>query len=563
MSPTAAERYDVVLSYAREDGTAVRELIYERLVRCSTRDGRRPRVFIDVRAMEAGEDVIEALDTAIEECVAFVPVLSRSYFESPICREELNTARWTRLQNGTPKLIPLQYDRAGAAMVRGGLRRLQHIRMEGAWFAELCRALDLVEERPAPRLTFRSQPTDTVVNHTLPPIVVAADGDEPAEITLGVERGVLHGTTRQLTVAGLARFEDLSVTAAVPETRLAASRTGDAGEVLSEPFAVTEPRPAPPRRTFTRAGGGAQGPVLQACFLAEDHLAVLRSERLEIVDRDGTVLDGARLDGPVRILRRRAEVVAVAGWAGWLVAGGEDGLASWDLSGDRGGFVVPGDLALSSEHVDAGLWDGTIQHISLSDPTRPPRPLLEEAAGVQALAAAAGRLYVADLDGRLRAYDEQGRLVAERQLEPVVHLLKAYDQALVAVGGHTLYRLPFDLEEAAMEPLPLRDVTAAFGETPVPVIVDADGRGIRLDEQLTIVGQGFRTTPGARPRSADDTGRWCVVADPTGSQALVHNGRVVYTQRGGVLAVSPSGDRVAVADGGAIGVLPTSELAGQ
>jgi len=97
--------------------------------------------------------------------------------------------------------------------------------------------------RPPPRLHFTLQPESVAALQPMPPIEVSALEltEPPSHVELRLEgcggEAALAGTARQPVIDGLARFEDLSVTATGSDCRLAATPSPD-GWVLSEAFTV-------------------------------------------------------------------------------------------------------------------------------------------------------------------------------------------------------------------------------------------------------------------------------------------------------------------------------------
>ena len=92
-----------------------------------------------------------------------------------------------------------------------------------------------------------------------------------------------------------------------------------------------------------------------------------------------------------------------------------------------------------------------------------------------------------------------GQVVWSRKLEPVIWLLKPYQRALVVVGDRKLYHLPLDGGPGFEEPAPLGRIVAVLGDTDLPVVMDANGRGIRIDQQLefrSVLPGGRRHFPG-------------------------------------------------------------------
>jgi hypothetical protein len=555
---------DVFISYAHEDANAVHAMLYERLRRCRTAEGRPPRVFLDTdpRSLEPGQPFVSAIMEAIGDCRSFLPVLSNAFLASRACRAELRFAvnhGWLR---DWPRVIPLQLGRIDPASLPTEVAHIQYLPMEGPdWFRELCRQLELVEELPLHRLRFLTRPADVVAGAVLAPIEVAAGpgGDPPASgpatVSVIAEAGRLEGTLTQPVVGGVAVFDDLSFATAEPATRLVAT-TGGRATALSEPFAVASTRAARPVSGLARAR--RLGPPGDVRFLTEDRLLVLRTDRLELTDSTGEVLAKARLDGPVRFLRRLGQTAVVGTWSGRVLVATADGaLSTWDLA-RREGFGVPGDAAIGQRDVEVGGWDGTVHRIGLLD-GGPPEPVLDDRAGVQALEVAAGRRYVHGMDGWLRAW-ERGRVVAARELEPVVRLLKAVDQWLLVVGASTLYRLSLDLDEVHPESLQ-SEVAGVLGDGDLLVAVCSNGEGFRVDEQLAML-DAFRAAPGARPWSTDQSGDRCTLVDAAGSRSLVDGVEVVAGQGHDPLAVSPSGELLAVGDAAGIAVVPASAFTG-
>jgi hypothetical protein len=556
------QSFDLFISYSHDDENAVEGMLHQELLRCRTRGGRPPRVFLDANpdSIPAGQESFPAIVEAIEACRYFVPVLSNAYLASQPCRSELNIATGRqRLGDGWPRVIPLKLGRFDPAMLPPVIRHIQYLPMQGpSWFLELCRQLELTREVTAVRLAFRTRPADITAHALLQPVEVTVDGDPAAgslAVTLTAEPGVLQGTSTRPVTDGVATFDDLSFVGPEPRTRLVASCSGSAAGAVSESFTVS------PRQLVQRppdTDDRRVGPPGEVRFLTDHRLLILRPGRVELTDGAGDVLASTHLDGPVRFVRRAGTVAVVVTWRGRVLIGTAEGaLSAWDLGG-RSGFAVPGDAAIGHHHVDVGFWEGTVHRIPLHGERRPER-VLEEPSGVQALEVAAGRHYVFGLDGWLRAY-ERGRLVAARELEPVIRLLRAFDQWLLVVGTSTLYRLSLDLDDVHPESL-RSDVLGVVGDSDLPVVVGFDGVGFRVDEQLTLL-RPFRAAPGARPCSADQRGHRCTLRNPDGSGVLVDGERVVSSHPGSTLVVSPSGEWLALAGSAGIDVVPTPAVAG-
>lgn len=562
---------DVLISYAHQNAEVLQAIgLVERLGRCRTRAGRRARVWLDVQPGDIGpgSGFYREIAAAISRSGAIVPVYSSAYFASRDCGWELEKAFQAHMQ-GRTRLIPLLIEEKARERIPFYLDHLQYILLNSRedWFGLLLDRLGLLpaSEQDALQLEFLTQPPGAVVvNHTLAPIRVgirAADGVDRTRVetvTLTLADGQLNGTASRPADGGVAEFTDLSIGSPVESTRLVASCQPCAAEVSSRPFTVQEPGPArtaSPATTNDVIGprGGA------ARFLgAGGALAILFPDRVELLDPSGSTTAAASLDAEPRLIRCSGSTIAVATWTGSVTVGVAGGsFWSWRPAGDRHQFAVPGDLTTAGHDVYVGFWNGTVHRLGAGQ-DQPHHPELLHDAGVQALAVVQGRLCVCDLDGRLWVRGG-GQLIWSRRLEPVIWLLKPYQGALMAVGDRKLYHLPLDGSPGFEEPMPLDRIAGVFGDTDLPVIVDAIGRGIRIDEQLQFR-QTFHTVAGTLPTSADREGRWCVLSDRSGHHSLVEDGRVVLTHQGGTLAVAPEGDRLAIEDEHGLRVVPPAEL---
>jgi hypothetical protein len=575
VEPPGAAGHDVAISYARENGAVVRDSLYNRLCGCQTPGGAPPRVFMDVGrpdGLEPGHAFHDALANAIQQSRAVVLVYSRDYFESKMCWWEWKLALLAATgREAQTRLVPLLLEPKAEALVPFPLRPFHFIDMrQDDWFEELCSAVDLIPQTARLELAFRTQPRRAVVNATLPRIEVEvrSDGQSPAggraaDVTISSERGDLTGTRTRAARDGVAVFDDLSFTGPGGSTRLIASCAGGAVSAVSDPFPVVEPEP--PTLTDDQRmdvhGVDAHGQAVQ--FLGDDALAVRTPGWLEVLDLTGRQLAGGDAAGQPRLLRCSDSMVVLATWQGDVHVATPDGrfsTSAFDAGWDT--LTIPGDVALAPGHrVYVGFWNGSVYRLAGGEDW-PPDLLFEHPDGVQALALAGERLYVCGLDGWLHQY-ERGRLLPGRsyRLQEMVRHLQASRQAVLAVGTTRLFRLPLDRGEVLDEPLPIGEVSAVFGDTDVPVVVDAEGRGFRVDDNLTIRG-GFRAVAGAVPCSADRAGRTCALANPDGSRSLVVEGRIVHTHPDGRLAVSPSGDHVALGDDQGLGIVPIRNLAG-
>jgi hypothetical protein len=553
-------RYDVMISYARENGPAVRQMLYEPLCRCRNREGGRARVFLDEGrpdGVRPGQGFHGVLAAAIQRSDAVVMVYSRAYFESPMCRWEWNLALTAATGRGSRmELAPVRLEPIPADSIPFALTPFHYLATDqSGWFAALCDTIGLIPETTLLELRFQTQPAATTVGHTLPPIEVAVlsdgvlvRGDREEVVTVGTEHGTLTGTRTKPTRQGVATFTDLSIATPEAGIRLVASCPG-AVQAFSEAFPVLEPaapRLPDDRRVEGRVAGGSGGSLR---FLGDGHLAVLLPGRLEILDGGGRLVGAGDITGTPRVVRCSDYMVALATWEGLVHVGTAGGhVVTVDLGAGRDGLIIPGDVALGpGRRLHVGCWNGEVYRLTGGEDW-PPDLVLEHPAGVQALGLLGSSLYLCGLDGRLCRYDD-GRRVPwpPHRPEPVVRHLMVTERALVGVGDRGLFRVDLDGQDAYEESLPLGVVAWVFGDTETPVVVDTDGRGVRFDEGLKVRG-GFQAVAGCRPSSADQKGDCCVLANPDGSHSLVREGRVVLTHPGGPLAVSPDGRHLALSD---------------
>jgi hypothetical protein len=573
--PAVPAGYDVAISYARENGAVVRDSLYHRLCRCQTTAGAPSRVFMDEGRPDGvlpGHAFHDALATAIQQSRAVVLVYSRDYFDSRMCWWESKLALLAATgREAQTKLVPLLLEPKAEALVPFPLQPFHFIDMrQDDWFETLCGTVGLIPQTTRLELAFVAQPRRAIVNSTLPRIEVEVRGDGPAggravEVTISSDRGDLTGTRTRTVHDGIAVFDDLSFTSP-GSAMLIASCAGGSASAVSERFPVVEPA-APTLADDQRMAAHSLDAHGQAVhFLGDDALAVRTPGRLELLDLTGRQRASGDAPGRPRLLRCSDSMVVLATWEGELHVGTSDGRFSTStFDAGRDAITVPGDVALAPGHrVYVGFWNGSVFRLAGGEDW-PPDLVLDHPDGVQALALAGEgvgeRLYVCGLDGQLHLY-ERGRLLPGRsyRLQGIVRHLRAFRQAVLAVGTTQLFRIPLDGGEVLDEPLPIGEVSAVFGDTDVPVVVDAEGRGVRVDDNLSIWG-GFRAAAGAVPCSADRAGRVCVLANPDGTRSLVVEGRVVLTHPDGRLAVSPSGDHVALGDDRGLGIVPVRDFA--
>ena len=560
---TTLREYDLFVSYAREDGEWVRNVLYERLAQCRGADGRRLRIFLDVsdEGIQPGQDFVEALSVAIQSSRHFIPVYTHIYFQKPMCKWEVKKA-WSLDPVGElGKLSPVLLEPAAALEVPFAFSHIQYVSVElEDWFERLIRSLGLTEEserRPA-RLEFVTQPSDALVGRVLAPVEVAVvdvAGSRvgATEVTLALEEGPLAGQTVLRATDGLATFAKLEVATVRCGARLVATADG-LEPCRSDPFAVIRPVEA----TAQATRGGRPRTEVRIARQGEAHFfggapaaLVLGADSVGAWALDGRPLLELPLGGAVRRVRVGTHLAAVAEWTGRVHVLGADGggaTTPCPVSGDDAGFQVPGDVCIAGGAVYVGYWSGEIVRLS---PGSPPTVVARHEAGVQSLVVQGAHLAVVGLDGVLAHYTGQGAPDVEAPLPEPVRWLAAFEGCVVGIGEQRLFHYRWSRGTVIAESPGLGRIVDAATDCPVPAILDEAGVGIRFDGDLAIRAR-FGATPGTRLVAADALGRAVALRHPDGSRSLLLDGRVAYTHRESALAISRDGNLVAV--GGPEGV---------
>lgn len=574
MAAAESTAYDIFISYAREDLEWVRENLYLPLSRCRTRDGRRPRIFFDVgeEGIGIGVSFIDAICDAIERSAKVIPVYSVNYFREGKegCLFELVKAHETDLLGKKLKLVPILKDLEAKEQVPFKVSHLNYWPATSpSWFGRLCHALDVAPSLERLSLAFLDQPEDVVVNHTLSPIrvmVQSAPGSPvqaQEEVHIQAEDAGIQGSTTVLTDGGIAVFDDLSMGVAGVRTRLVASGEG-LETTKSERFFVLAPK-ADPGSALTRDPAAVLTARGEAVFFSSGSaVAVIGSDRITVWGLDGRPIlrpPGLPLSARLRCVRRSGSLLAAADWKGTVHVLAADGsYQSWSLTALGGTPAIPGDIAIAGEVVYVGMWNGGLWKLGLgSEPSQE----LTHPAGIQALAVAQGRIFLADLDGRLCSYRD-GVQVGGTDLESLLWFVKPFPGCLMVAGGRRIYHLPIDTLQPLAEDLRIEEVVAVFDDTELPLLIDARGRGIRIDEQLNIRA-AFHTAAGAVPVSSDNRGEFGVFLNPDGSRTLLVPGgsgppRILFSHSRGTLAISPEGDRIALGDESGVRILDQEQL---
>lgn len=552
---------DFFISYAHHDKSWVLEYLYSRLQNCEYDTGLKPEVFIDsdreTDNIPHGAPWKDALEDRIKVCSTFIPVFSTSYFHSDYCRWELNLAQ-NRLLLKDPALmfLPLVIDPHCKVpdYVRQYQSRKPTSHSESGWFEKFSGSLKIKERTEDIRLQFESPVSEATAGLTLPPVRVKAVTEKGAskrnlEIDLKIEGGELRGDVRGSTAAGVAEFTNLTVAKPGTGLRLVASSPG-VESVSSRAFDVLAPPAA--RVTSSPPTIGVEG---EAYFFGSGRaVLVIRPGAVGVYDFAGQPLlpDPGEIafEGRLRFIRRFGSILVLVDWAGNVFlfddAGGH---RFWSFG--QGSAVVPADAALDGSAVYIGFWSGTVFRVNFTDP---PQQVLLHPPGVQALSVTPGRYYVADFNGSLAVYSDQKQLVNTAQLEPSVWLLRSYPDSLLAIGDANLHQIQTKGYDVAREEIPLLGITEVFADSAYPVLMNESGQGLRVTPNFAFR-QRIRALPGCVPVSADDAGRYCVLANPDGTRTLLYDDRVIFNHAEGTLAVSGAADRFALGEPGGIRLL--------
>jgi hypothetical protein len=288
-------------------------------------------------------------------------------------------------------------------------------------------------------------------------------------------------------------------------------------------------------------------------------LIILQANRIFLYSAEGKqVGEAIPFAGPVRLIQRSRDYLAIASWSGEVALIYDDGRRfTYSFAGRAGGFHIPGDITFQAGEVFIGFWSGEIYRLR---PGEAPVLIARHLAGIHALQVLPGRLYICDFEGRLTILQD-GKLIWSRPLEPGILLFQSFVNwnCLVAVGEKKLYHLAFQEAPALSEEAQPVGATAVLGGAEHIWVVDAQGRGIRYNPDLVIQSR-FRVQPGATPRSADQSGKMCAFCHPDGSWSLMVGEQLSYNHLTGPIALAPNGDLVALGSQNGINILKNSDL---
>ena len=100
VSRTPSNRYDIFISYSRDDEEAARCL-------ADALEVEQLKVFIDKSEIQVGATWQQRILDALEECLATVAVYSPSFITSKVCKDEFNVAFARRRDFDREFLFPM------------------------------------------------------------------------------------------------------------------------------------------------------------------------------------------------------------------------------------------------------------------------------------------------------------------------------------------------------------------------------------------------------------------------------------------------------------------------
>lgn len=556
------KKFDVFISYAREDKEWVKENLYERLLKYQTKDGRRVKIFMDTgkEGIRVSQNWLAALDDAILNSRKFLAVYSKNYFASEMCQREIDLCITLDPQGNKHIINPILIDHDAESLIPFGKTLINYLTIDNTdWFEKLCVALELEPIPEKTVLEFINQPIkDIIIEHTLPPVKVALKTESGGkiaheeEIAISAENAELQGTLTVETKDGEAIFSDLSIGKPISQTCLIATAKG-CDPVSSIYFSVCE---APKIITTSRIL--MSGEVIFFCN--SKSVAVITDKKLLVYDYQANQLGKEmKISGHLKTIKREGSILVMSDWSGniYLITNNGQG-KKWSESRANKGINIPGDLAVDKEIVYIGYWSGRIYRSNIHE--FEPVEIMNHKEGIQAIDVINGHLYVVTLDGNLYIYQEDGLLEKGKyKLENSIYLLKAYENCIIAVGNKELYYIPIDGTDIYKQKLPFSEVTAILGDTDHPIAVNSKGQGIRFNSDLFYEHQ-FHIAEGAIPVSADNDGKYSIFRNPNGSRILMVGKQVVFTYSGGTLAISPDAENYAIGSDDGIQIVDSTQF---
>lgn len=539
-------KWDLFISYARENQDFVRKELVEPLRGYRTADGRPVKAFVDTLSLRAGVEWMVNVTDAIMESRVLIAVYSEDYFKSVNCKLEL-----TKGVNRDPlgergMFCPVALNAAAGSMVPEAYSHFNWANAtEDGWFKRLVDALGYRHHGRITVLEFGTEIQPVTVGTPLPQVRVEMQYDgrrveESEEIRILSEEGGLRGTTTVKSQNGVALFQDLFFDSPLNNTRLVATADGCAAS-FSNAFSVLA---APVIETPTEDPRiDASGEVY---FFGEPEvIGVADSGALRIFSLAGETLSRATIPRRVRLVRSCAGGLSFCGWDGEIVWVSPAGVRRQWKPCHKSRLCVPGDItAAGTDEMYAGMWSGEVWHLR---PDGGSALHFRHPGGVQTLEARGNEMFLADLDGNLVVYAGQGRTVSVRT-EPTIRRLKIFEQSVVLIGEEELYEYSFARRRVFSVRLPISErIAAVYGVGEKTVAVSSQGRGILFNREDA--SQNFWTTIGCVPVSMDEDARFCVFRNPDQTYGLWYNRRPLLQGVVGGLAVSRSGTHLAIGEG--------------
>ena len=556
-------KYDIFISYAREDVNWVREHVYLPLLKCVNSEKRLPRVFLDTSelGLKPGEDFTSALAQAVQESKTFIPIYSKYYFKKPMAQTEMTWAFNADPMGQKGKLNPILKDPEAATEIPYKWQHLHYIDTDISpdWFNLLIRNLGLTYSAAIQRTmkfsTDVSPNSGISINNTLSPVVIELtnrlDKDFYEEwIEISASNAELQGTLKKKTENGVATFADLSFKTASSRVCLIARAYGY--QTASSDFIeVVNPAAEPDEPIEVSAG---HEPALQinipnitdiVFFESGNALAVMTQKAVRLFNIKGNELGEEPLTGTIRHKISVGQLLVLTQWDGRVLVFSDTGQhQTCSLRQSNEPYAIPGGCMITGAQIYAGLWNGKVYQLSLE---KVPEIVLAHSTGIQHIQKAADCYYILDIEGNFYIY-QTGHIkpIYSDSVERYTVGMQLFSSGIVIVGEEKVYKFVFG-KQLISEKLPMKHVRHILPAGDLIMLVDEEGQGCWLDENL-IITRKFHTTANARPLSCDHKKERAVFLYPDGSRTLLHEGHIVYTHYSGVFNIAPGGSPVAVGD---------------
>jgi len=562
-----SEQYNIYISYNSNDKDWMQQHLYNPLLQCRTSNNICPNVFLGIaaEAIVNGElnftekpenKVKEESLKKLEKSRHVISVFTTSYF-----KDDHNTWEYSKILGASNKqkiLHPIIAEPNGEFPPTVNTN---HLNINNPnWFNELIKAIGLTletEANPA-KLIFISQPSNIIVNNTLPPIDIEIQDDKgivssEEEITISAEHVQLQGTKIVTTKHGKATFSDLSFVNTVASTRLIIEAKGLTSS-FSQYFSVVTPvelKPLVKSITINYCG--------EEAFFFENSKSIAIFNKSEIgiysLTNDFEIRK-ISFPGRIRLKTRKDSVMAIADWSGNAAIIYDDGnFFIYKLESKGIGFNIPGDITIFDGNAYIGFWNGSIYKLS---PGNEPFLELVHTEGIQCLQVLQDGFYICDLNGNFCVY-RQKKLVQTHQLESTIFSLKNFQNCLIAVGEKKLYQYAFADSKVNDENTNLIRISAVLDNKKYFIVVDPQGKGLCFDRDLVIRSR-FYTREGAFPISSDDRGEFYIFQYPEYARVLMVNEKIVHTHSSGPLSVAPRCDYFAIGGQNETEVIEASKI---